>query len=195
MKLTFISGIFALILTSFSSNKLPLNFTDQLERGGLVFQMPENFKEVPIIQNRHMNYEYAIKHKKKNFEVRFAIRPLDHLLEDYNQKEQNKKSGDINIHPNQLFKSLMQVTLLNISGQLPEIEEFGKEAVKKEFNADWGAVTFVEVRKEFGQKYKYCMIVALHKENVADAYIFFLSDKSKGFEELMNLAFYSLKFK
>jgi hypothetical protein len=39
------------------------------------------------------------------------------------------------------------------------------------------------------------MIVAIHKDNFADAYFFYLSDTMDGFDELMNLAFHSLKFK
>lgn len=193
---TFGTGLLFLVLTSFASDNSPKTFTDLLDRANLTFQKPTGFEETKIIENRQMNYEYAIKYSKKNFEVRYAIRPLDDLLHDYEDKEKNKKPGDINIHPNKFYSSLLQATTLNISGgQLPEVIEFGKEAVKKEFNADWGATTFVEVGKEFGQKYKYCMIVAIHKDNLGDAYFFYLSDTKDGFNELMKPAFHSLKFK
>lgn len=193
---TLSTGLLFLVLTSFSSDNLPKTFTDLLDRANLTFQMPTGFEETKTIENRQMNYEYAVKHPKKKFEVRYAIRPLDNLIRDYEEKEKNKKPGDINIHPNKLYSSLLQVTTLNISGgQLPEITVFDKQAVKQEFNADWGATTFVEVGKEFGQKYKYCMIVAIHKDNFADAYFFYLSDSKDGFDELMNPAFHSLKFK
>jgi hypothetical protein len=193
---TFATGLLSLVLTSFTPDNLPKTFTDLLDRGNLTFQKPTGFEETKTIENRQMNYEYAIKYPKKKFEVRYAIRPLDDLLRDYEEKEKNKKPGDINIHPNKLYSSLLQVTTLNISGgQLPEVTVFDKQAVKQEFNADWGATTFVEVGKEFGQNYKYCMIVAIHKDNFADAYFFYLSDTKDGFDELMNPAFHSLKFK
>lgn len=193
---TFSTGLLLLVLTSFTSDNLPKTFSDLLDRANLTFQNPTEFIETYIIDNQQMNYEYAIKHPKNKFEVRYAIRPLDNLLRDYEEKEKNKKPGDINIHPNKLYSSLLQVTTLNISGgQLPEVTVFDKQAVKQEFNADWGATTFVEVGKEFGQDYKYCMIVAIHKDNFADAYFFYLSDTKDGFDELMNPAFHSLKFK
>lgn len=193
---TFGTGLLLFVLTSFGANNLPKTFTDLLNRGKLTFQEPAGFVKTPTIENSQMNYEYAIKHPKKNFEVRYAIRPLDNLLRDHEEKEKNKKSGDIHIHPNKLCSSLLQMTTLNISGgQLPEVTVFDKEAVKQEFNADWGATTFVEVGKEFGQEYKYCMIVAIHKDNFADAYFFYLSDTKDGFDELMNPAFHSLNFK
>ena len=193
---TLTTAILFVVLTSFNSDNLPKTFTDLLDRATMKFEKPSNFGEIKTVENRQMNYEYAIKHTNKKFEVRYAIRPLDNLLKDYAEKEKKKKKGDMNINPNNLYNSFLQATVLNISGgQLPEFTEFGKESVKKEFNADWGATTFVNVEKEFGQDYKYCMIVALHKDNFGDAYIFYLSDTQDGFDELMSPAFHSLKFK
>jgi hypothetical protein len=185
-----------LALMSFDSSQLPKKFSSLLERAQLTFEAPEGLKPTKIIENRQMNYEYALKYPATDFEVRYAIRPLDNLLKDYEQKEKNKQPGDINIHPNKLYNSLLQATILNISGgQLPEIKVFDKNAVKQEFNADWGALSFVELGKEFGQDYKYCLVVAIHKEDVADAYFFYLSKSRDRFDELMQPAFHSLKFK
>jgi hypothetical protein len=39
------------------------------------------------------------------------------------------------------------------------------------------------------------MVVAIHKDNLADVYIFYLSDTKIGFNELVEPAFHSLKFK
>ena len=190
------TGYLLLILMSFGSDNLPKKFTDLLHRANMSFQKPTGLEETQIIENRQINYEFAIKYPKNKFEVRYAIRPLDNLIFDYDEKEKNKKQGDINIHPNKLYSSLLQTITLNISGgRLSKVTIFDKEIVKKEFNADWGATTFVEVGKEFGQNYKYCMIVAIHKDNFADAYFFYLSDTKERFDELMNPAFHSLKFK
>lgn len=189
-------GLLFFILTSFTSDNLPKEFTDLLIRAGLTFQKVSKLEVTKTIRNRQMNYEYAIKYPNKKFEIRYSIRPLDKILSDYLQKEKNKKKEDINIDPNKLYSSLFQATILNISGgQLPEITTFEKAAVKDEFNADWGATTFVVLEKEFGQDYKYCMIVAIHKDNFGDAYIFYLSDSKVGFNELVDPAFYSLRFK
>lgn len=184
------------VLTSFTSDSLPKTFTDLLDRANMSFVKPIGLEETTPIENTEMNYEYALKYPKKRFEVRYAIRPLDNLLLEYEENEKNKESGAIYIHPNKLYSSLLQVTALNISGgQLSEVIEFDKEAVKQEFNADWGATTIVGVGEEFGQDYKYCMIIALHKDNVADAYFFYLFDTKKGFDDLIKPAFHSLKFK
>lgn len=190
------TAIVFVALTSFNTKDVPKAFTDLLATSNMTFEQPSNLEATKTIENGQMNYEYAIKHPTKKFEIRYAIRPLNQLLKDYTEREKNKKPGDTNIDPNTLYKSLLQVTVLNISGgQLPTIGEFGKQAVKQEFNADWGATTVVPVGKEFGQQYKYCMVVALHKHNVADAYIFYLSDTKDGFMEAIKPTFHALKFK
>jgi hypothetical protein len=189
-------GFLLIAITSFTTDNVPKEFTDLLDRAKLNFQNTVGLEETKIIVNRQMNYEYALKYPKKKFEVRYAIRPLDDLIKDYNQREKDKKPGDVNIHHNKLYASMFQATILNISGgKLPQIAAFDKQAVKAEFNADWGATTMVEVGKEFGQEYKYCMIVAIHKDNIADAYFFYLSDTKDGFDELMLPAFHSMRFK
>ena len=190
----FIVGIITFISYSFSVK--PDQFSELLTRSDLIFTQPENFTSVEIVDQNNMQYEYALKHNSKNFEVRYAIRPLDELLKTYEKKEKNKKEGDINIHPNKLYKTLLQSTTMNISGgYLPEMVVFDSLAVRQEFNADWGATTYVEVGNAFGANYKYCITVAIHKNNVADAYLFFLSDNTENFDDVMLTAFHSLKFK
>ena len=107
------------------------------------------------VKNRQMNWELAYRHPSKKFEVRYAIRPMDNHLKEYKKAEATKNPGDINIHPNKWFKSTFEATVLNISGgQLPEYGIFDKNAVKSEFNADWGATITVNVIKEYGHAFK-----------------------------------------
>lgn len=191
-----IAGLLILGLTSFKENKLPKTFTKLLDRGKMTFLRPEGLVEVPTIDNEQMNYEYALKYPDKNYEVRYAIRPLDIIMKEYQESIKNKKEGETILHPNKYCSPSLQATVLNISGgQLPNIAQFDNEAVKNEFNADWGATTFVEVGEEFGQSYKYCVVVAIHKDDTGDAYIFFLSDTKVDFEKNMQAAFHSLRFK
>lgn len=193
--LILLSFTIALLFVSTSTNAQSTLYNNLLQRSTLTFLQPEGFDTIPVIQNSAMEYEFAIKHRTKNFEVRYAIRPLDTLLQEYTEKEKNKQPGDINLNPNNLYATLLKATTLNISnGYLPEMVVFDKTAVKEEFNADWGGTTYVEVGKEFGMGYKFCMIVAIHKDNIADAYLFFLSDNAENFNDIMLDAFHSLKF-
>jgi hypothetical protein len=185
-----------IFLTSFKADNLPKDFDDLLIRANMTFDSPQDFGETEIIHNKQMNYDYAIKNKDKSLEIRYAVRPLDNLLKDYTIKEQNKQPGDVYISPNKFYPAALQATIMNISGgKMPRINVFPKEAIKTEFNADWGATTITEVGKEFGQNYKYCMIVAIHKDNIADAYYFYLFDKQETIQSALIPVFHALKFK
>jgi len=118
------------------------------------------------------------------------------MIEEYKKNEKNKKPGDIHVDPNKFYPTLFQAIAMNISDfRFGGKKEFDKSSVQEEFNADWGATTFVEAGKSFGQDYKYCMMLAIHKDGCADAYIFFMTDDKEHLMELATPAFYSLKFK
>lgn len=189
-------GFFLLVLTSFTTEKTTSGFQEKLLKAKMNFEMPKDFKEVPIISNMQMNYDYAIKHVEKNFEVRFALHPLDNMLKTYLEKEKNKQAGEINMSPNKLYQGSFVAIAMNIAGgkMLKGSSKFQPEAIKAEFNADWGAMTMVEAGKEFGQDYKYCLMVAIHKDDVADAYYFYLANDQQTLKEQMQPVFHSLKF-
>ena len=184
-----------LSLTSFTAGKLPKTFTQLLTRAKMTFEAPAGLTQTDPIENKQMNWELAYKHATKKFEVRYAIRPMDDALKVYEEREANKKEGDINIHPNKWYRSTFEMTVLNISGgQLPEYTVFDAQAVKKEFNADWGATTSVEVVEEFGKGYTFCLFVFIHKENLGDGYIFYMADEADVISEEMGAIFHALKF-
>lgn len=191
-----LSGFLIIVSAAFQSDNKLVSFQRQLENSAMTFEMPKGFVETTVIANKQMGYEYAIKHESKQFEVRFAIRPLSNLIKTYQEQEKNKKPGAVNIHPNRFYATSFQAIVLNISGGLmPQLSQFPKPAVKSEFNAEWGATTFCEVAKEFGQNYKYCMVVAIHKDDLADAYYFYLSDKQETISQFVEPVFHCLKFK
>ena len=68
---------------AFSQTELPAAFTDGFKRAKMEFRMPEGFSPTSIIENPHMNYEYAIKNDTVDLEIRYAIRPLDYLIQRY----------------------------------------------------------------------------------------------------------------
>jgi len=133
---------------------LPSTFTSLLTRAQMSFDKPAGSEETLIIKNSQMNYEYAVKFPGHNFEVRYALRPLDSLMKQF--EAMKKDPGVIsNISPNKFYPMSFQAILLNISGgRLGKgtIKMFPPEAVKKEFNADWGATCMVPLAKGFGAR-------------------------------------------
>ena len=51
-------------------------FKSQLSECGMKINIPSGFTESKIIENDDMGYEYAVKYQDKNFELRYAIRPI-----------------------------------------------------------------------------------------------------------------------
>jgi hypothetical protein len=47
---------------------------------------------------------------------------------------------------------------------------------------------------EFGQDYKHCLFVFLHKQGVGDAYIFYMTDDNTKIPDLMMPIFHNLRF-
>lgn len=174
MKNIFTSAFLFLTVTAWAQDTTSLTFEKLLDLNNMTFDVPKGYNEVKVINNRQMNYEKAYKHPTERFEVRYAIRP----------------------HDLKYSKQIFEMTVLNISGgQLPEYTTFTPDAVKNEFGADAGATVMVRAGKEFGQDYKYCLLVYIHKSDVGDGYIFYLADDQKIIDDLMQPIFHALKFK
>lgn len=181
--------------TAFAQQTPSQTFKDLLKRGKMKFEMPSLYQIIPTYDNPHMNYELALEYPMMEMEVRYAIRPLDSYLKEYKAFKKRNNPSEQMVEPNALYQSLFIATVANISGEFPEYQEFPPTAVKNEFNADWGATAFVSVRPEFGQKYKYCLVVAIHKDNVGEAYIFFMANDNEVISNHLMTAFHSLSFK
>lgn len=170
-------------------------FDSLLLRNHMIFDAPNGFVATDPIDNQQMNWEAGYTHKKKKFAVRYALRPLDEELLTYEENMRNKQEGDVFTHPNTWYYSLFQATLLNISeGQLPEIGPFPEQAVRDEFNADWGGAAAVPCGSEFAHGYAYTLAVCLHKDDVGDAYIFFMGDDMETIAAEMEAIFHALRF-
>lgn len=112
----FIAGLCFVLITSFSSDNLPKEFNELLNRSEMTFIQPDGYSETPMIENEQMNYDYAIINNAKDFEIRFAIRPLDERIKNYNKQKINETSGNSSIHPNKLYVGTFHSIVFNVSG-------------------------------------------------------------------------------
>ena len=186
-------------ITSFKSDNLPSLFANRLNRAKMTFTAPDGFTEISVVKNSQMHYEYALKHPTKDFEVRYAVVPLDSVFIQFDAMQKNQSNGGtyMTIGPNKLYYGAFVSTMANISnGTQRNVMPFPSDAVKNEFNADWGASGVCEVAGEFGKGYKYCTAVAIHKDNLADAYYFYLTNNASDFTpDNMIPIFHAMKFK
>jgi hypothetical protein len=180
-------------------------FLTLLDETGMMFKQPEGIIPIPIVKNMQMHYEFAVKYPDKPLEIRYAVDPLKQRVDEYNEWKKNPKPGETRIDPNNMAKSMAYVVSLNVGGGSMDasigFNPFPPDAVKKEFGADWGGTSIIPVKNtSFGTNYKWCLMIALHKNNVADAYVFYLIDTREHLNSLLKddaamASFYALKFK
>lgn len=171
------------------------NFTKILDGHRMIFQMPDNYTETEVKKNEDVSYEFAVKSKKNKLEIRYAVFSLIQDVKEYQEWKNSKNKNGVTLDPNTIYEMFSFTVAANIAGSESfKKTVFDSESVKNEFNADWGASYLVECKSEFGKGYKYALITALHKDDVANAYIIFLFDDFDVAQSEIKTAFYSMKF-
>nr|WP_294861323.1 hypothetical protein [uncultured Fluviicola sp.] len=169
-------------------------FQKEIKAIGLEFSMPSGYVESEVTENRDLQYSFAMKNKTADFEVRYSVWSLKPELEQYEKCQ--KDPNCLMVHPNKTYTGRIQANVLNMTGgQDWDIGAFPDQAVKREFNADNGGSSFFEFNCEFGKGYKYGQMIYLHKDNVADVIITYMSNDKDSHSDLMEAPFHALTFK
>ena len=169
-------------------------FQKYVDTIGLKFIMPPDYKETYVKENKDLWYGFAIKDKNSDFEVRYSVWSLQPTVEQFNKCKLD--TNCLMVSPNIIYKGRIQSNVLNMTGgQDIDIGAFPPQAVKKEFNADNGGSSFFQFNCGFGKGYKFGQMVYLHKDNVADVIITFMSNDKSTLSYLMEKSFYALTFK
>ena len=169
-------------------------FQKYVDTIGLKFIMPPDCKETYVKENKDLWYGFAIKDKNADFEVRYSVWSLQPTVEQFNKCKLD--TNCLMVSPNVIYKGRIQSNVLNMTGgQNIEIGAFPPQAVIKEFNADNGGTAFFPFNCGFGKGYKFGQMVYLHKDNVADVIITFMSNDKSMLSDLMEKSFYALTFK
>lgn len=175
------------IVYSLQSQILPKDFQRLLQQASMRYSVPPGFVPTPVIENADVAYDFAVKSTTRKLEIRYRIRPVE------KQDKQNSY-----VEPDLMFNGMLMTMCLNISnGELVEPKPFSEESVRSEFGADAGSFCAVRTDSEFGEGYEKCSMSAFHKENVADAYVFFLFDDVKTLSEALftDRVYHALKFR
>jgi hypothetical protein len=182
-----------------------IKFNQLLEQTGMTFKRPEGSVNTPIVKNRQIHYDYAVNYPDRHMEVRYTIVPMANQVAKYQEFQKNHAPGSWMADPNKMFDALVYVTAINAGGGIRDTtikgRRFPPADVKREFGADTGGFLLVPVKNNsFGTEYKFCNMVALQKDNVANVYIFYLCNSMQ--ELLDNYKaigqqniFYALRFK
>ncbi|MFD2147113.1 hypothetical protein [Mucilaginibacter antarcticus] len=120
-------------------------------------------------------YQYALKVANKNVEVRYLIMPLTKDLFDAYDKRINLHGDDTVIFPNNLYKRLPAIIYCKIAEGKLYIDRIKLQPMKpKDQGADDGFMFAGPVGPTFGQKYTFGFYAMMHKDFLADVYIFYL---------------------
>src|ERR1035437_2631337 len=107
--------VFLLIGLTFSSIGQNLKeFKSQLAECGMKVNIPPGFIESKIIENDDMGYEYALKYPDKDFELRYAIRPITYKVYA-NDTVKNELEGQKGFR-NSSYRTILETIILNITG-------------------------------------------------------------------------------
>lgn len=165
------------------------HFEETLSRSGMLFEMPQGYEEVPVIDNRSMRYSYAIKNKETGIEVRYRI-------------DLARTNDSSRVEPPARYDFMTALAVLyNISDksvQAPELAKrlmvVNKEHASRDYNADAAIISFLKPGEEFGQEYKHCGMVLITKEGNAKAWIFMLFDDANSFRQHTQTVTSALKY-
>lgn len=187
------------------NSALPTDFQKKLDEAKMTFVKPEGLSEIPVVKTDKVNYDYALKLNNRNVEIRYAIRPISkEIFAMYDNRV--KKEGDTVLNPNKIHRMLTPMMYSRISGgkitpQKISVQYFKPESIKTNAGADVGSMSTGPLGSDWAQAYTFGFYVMLHKDNLADAYIFYLFEDEKQmvdtFKEMTtnNALFYALKFK
>jgi len=187
------------------NSTLPPELQKKLDDAKMSFKKPEGVTEIPVVNSgKVVNYDYALKMNDKNVEIRYAVRPIpQEVFELYEKRE--KKEGDTVLNPNIIHRMLTPMMYSAISGgkltpKAVSIQYFKPEKIKQSAGADIGSMSAGPVAAEWAQGYNFGLFIMLHKDYLADAYIFYLFENEKqltdAFKEITgnDTLLYALKF-
>jgi hypothetical protein len=148
-----------------------ITFEDLLDEGALTYVEPEGFTEVRPGTNPLLPFERAMRAADESLEIRYVIRPVARAKVEYD--DPHNAAPD----PNHLYAMMFRALLDELAdgGNAP-LREYPPEQALEKFNADWAAAAVFDVDRRFSDTFHQALLIAMHKDQRADAYMIFLFD-------------------
>jgi hypothetical protein len=175
---------------------LPTDFELLLQETGMRFVHPDGFTPVAVLPDQVWTYHHAVLSPSRNLEIRYRIDSFPRLAAEQVQLQRGMTEW-ISVDINAIHHTNAAATLFNLSGgQNLLLNPFPAEAVHAEFGADWGAIAdFVLPQLGSNGEYRVGALIALHRDDRADAYVLGLL-RAPGVEfDLLQKNFYALTFR
>jgi hypothetical protein len=164
-------------------------FDRLLDESGMRLASRQNLVDVPISENPVLPYEHAMRHESGELELRFIIRPLQRIEIEYNDPHNAAPE------PNHLFPLLFESLIDRLSANSNSSSRtLSEPEARKKFNAQWAALSIFDVNPEFSSDYRNAILLAMHKNDQADAYTLFLYNDHERAKTLINETLSVLSF-
>ena len=156
-------------------------FQQLLKEADLRIQTPRDFSTTAVQENSILPYEHALRHDSGAIEVRFIVRPLSRITIDYSDPH-NAAPEPEHLFP-LLFESI--TNRLSTDSDTPS-STFSEAIAESSFNAHWAAAAAFDVDPRFASGYRSALLIAMHRNRVADAYTLFLYNDHERAKPLIN---------
>ena len=171
-----------LAFTAGAGDSAPRQAFDRLLiESGLRVSQSDQFVDLEPRMNPVLPYEHAMRHKSGDLEIRFIVRPLNRIEIEYNDPHNAAPE------PEHLFPLLFESITNRLSaGPDSTSQSFPETEAMEKFNAHWAAASAFDVDPEFGGVYRNGLLIAMHRNQTADAYTLFLYNDPQRAKVLIN---------
>ena len=146
-------------------------FTALVAEAKMSYRQPDGYQATPVRANALFPYEHADRNPEGTLEIRYAIRPLGRIRIEYDDPHSSAPDPD-HVFP-LMFQSL--TTLLS-GGSYSPSREYPSEEARERFHAHWAAAAVFDISPGFPTAHKQALMLAMHRNKEADAYVIFLFD-------------------
>lgn len=164
------------------------SFEELLLAADMEFSVPEGFERLPGGDAITLPYEAALRHADSGLEVRLSIRPLSSVRVEYEDAHSSTPEAE-HLYP-LMFQSICDGISRTGTGPGGDLDATGLEP----YRADWGGLRRMQPHAEYAPQ-EHLMLLALHGNGRADAYLVFLYDDPDAAREPLKEALRCLRFR
>lgn len=134
---------------------------EDLDSVGIMVAPPlENRFQTISEQNNLVHFDFAIKQRKGDLEIRYLIKPADSIS-----------------YPHIDGMSLLTTLATNDQESAVSVMAIKEDVLEKDYKADWGFQAFFKPKISFSSKAN-CKLIGIYKEGKAIAYMALLFDEA-----------------
>jgi len=163
-------------------------FNELINKAGIVFTMPEGFKEIKPLNTDETSFDYGITIPGVEFEIWFDIRPY---------KQSQIEAYRTSTNPDSVYINWGKAQAAAFSAD----NNFYTRTIRAEnladYNADWGRTYFMALNDSpYTRHYKYALLITLQKDHTGTIIAECLTnERGPDFFQNINKARNCIKFK